>query len=107
MRTVRMRSEGLGTAVSVPVGYCEESSRRLGVRRYRHQHLNVGWGITYNAWHLYRVLCQFVNFLEVRLRPCRCVSACSLLVPQNLLVPPLLIAMLHSTCSRPHPSSVG
>ncbi len=34
--------------------------------KYRHKHFNVGWGITYNYWHLYRLFTQFVNHLEVR-----------------------------------------
>ena len=33
--------------------------------KYRHKHFNVGWGITNNYWHLYRLLCQFINHLEV------------------------------------------
>lgn len=38
--------------------------------RYRHQHFNAGWGITYpNIWHLYRLVSQFVNFLEVDILP--------------------------------------
>lgn len=37
--------------------------------KYRHKHFNVGWGITNVYWHLYRLLTQFVNHLEVRSCP--------------------------------------
>lgn len=36
------------------------------LHRYSHQHFNAGWGITRpNVWHLYRLVSQFINFLEV------------------------------------------
>jgi lysophosphatidylcholine acyltransferase/lyso-PAF acetyltransferase len=34
--------------------------------KYRHQHFDVGWGITTTPWHMFRLLTQFVNHLEVR-----------------------------------------
>lgn len=34
--------------------------------KYRHRHFDVGWGITNSPWHLYRLLTQFINHLEVR-----------------------------------------
>lgn len=38
--------------------------------RYRHQHFNAGWGITQpNIWHLYRLVSQFINYLEVDILP--------------------------------------
>mmetsp|Transcript_6129 Transcript_6129/g.17582 ORF Transcript_6129/g.17582 Transcript_6129/m.17582 type:complete len:410 (+) Transcript_6129:361-1590(+) len=37
--------------------------------KYRHRHFNAGWGITYNIWHVYRLLCQVVNYLDVELLP--------------------------------------
>jgi lysophosphatidylcholine acyltransferase/lyso-PAF acetyltransferase len=37
--------------------------------KYRHKRFNVGWGITYNYWHLYRLLTQFINHLDVVLLP--------------------------------------
>ena len=36
--------------------------------KYQHKHFNVGWGITNTPWHIYRMLTQFANFLEVGLK---------------------------------------
>ncbi len=33
--------------------------------KYHHKFFNVGWGITNTPWHIYRMLTQFANFLEV------------------------------------------
>ena len=33
--------------------------------KYHHKYFNVGWGITNTPWHIYRMLTQFANFLEV------------------------------------------
>lgn len=37
--------------------------------RYTHKHFNAGWGITYTFWHLYRLITQFYNTLEVEVLP--------------------------------------
>ena len=33
--------------------------------KYRHKHFDVGWGITNTPWHIYRLLTQFGNALQV------------------------------------------
>ena len=35
--------------------------------KYRHRHFDVGWGITTSLWHVYRLLAQIINHLEVSL----------------------------------------
>ena len=34
--------------------------------KYSSRHFDVGWGITRTPWHVYRMLTQFINYLEVQ-----------------------------------------
>jgi lysophosphatidylcholine acyltransferase/lyso-PAF acetyltransferase len=37
--------------------------------RYRYRHFNPGWGIGFTPFHVYRLMAQFVNHLEIEVLP--------------------------------------